>query len=206
MRIVLGISGASGVVIGIRLAEVLKELNHNVVAIVTHTALKVADSECISSEWMYKKLKELVAEVYMEDEIEAPLASSSYYIDACVLSPASIKSLGMIVTGIASNLLIRSVLNALRMGKKVVAIIREGPLGPIELRVLYQASKMGITIMPAIIGFYTKPQNLKEIVDFIVGKVLDILGIENNLYRRWPDARRVPIPDPCSILYGSTSS
>ncbi len=204
-RIAVCITGASGCVLALRLCEVLRERGFELEAVVTRAALTVADYECVSRDWFLSKLRAWVQNIYNEDELDAPLASSSYSIDTCIIVPASIKTLAMVVNGIAENLVVRTVLNALRMRRPVVAVVRESPLGVVELRVLYMAARLGIAIVPAVIGFYARPQNIRDAVDFVVGKVLDVLGIENDLYTRWSEvrSRKSRLPDPCRVLYGS---
>ena len=204
-RIAVCVTGASGCVLALRLCEVLSGRGFRLEAVVTRAALTVADYECVSRDWFLSKLRVWVQNIYNEDELDAPLASSSYIMDACIIIPASIKTLAMVVNGVAENLAVRTVLNALRMRKPVVAVVRESPVGVAELRVLYTAAKLGISIVPAVIGFYVCPQNIRDIVDFVVGKVLDVLGIENDLYRRWNEvkSRKPRLQDPCQVLYGS---
>jgi len=203
MKILLGITGASGCVIALRLAEILRKYGFTIIGIYTRSSLIVADTECVSANWFIDKLRGYVDELYSEDDIKAPIASSSNILDAYIIAPASIKTMALIINGIASNLLVRAILNGLRMRKPVVAVVRESPLGEIELEILYKASKKGITIVPAVVGFYTYPQHIGDVVDFIVGKTLDVLGIQNNLYRRWRGVRDPQYRDPCEYLYGS---
>lgn len=206
VRVFVGITGASGCVIALRFMEVLKAYNHKVVAAFTKSALKVAKLECVSDEWFVAKVKSLADEVYSEEDIEAPPASSSRPLDAYVIVPASITTLARLVNGVASNLIVRAALCGLRMRRPVVAVIREAPLGTVELRVLYTASRVGVSIIPAVVGFYSCPQGLREVVDFIVGKILDVIGVENELYRRWSGSRCLNLPDPCEALYGVANS
>lgn len=207
LKVFLGVTGASGSIIALRLAEVMRNsIGVYMVTVVSKNALLVADKECISSSWFMDRLKRYSDEVYDEEALDAPISSSSNTLDIYIIVPASIKTMSMIVNGIASNLLIRAVLNGLRMKRTVIAVIRESPLGEVELEILYKASRMGIVVVPAVVGFYTYPQNIGEVVDFIVGKVLDILRIDHNLYRRWRSNRDTNIKDPCQILYDSKES
>lgn len=199
----LGVTGASGVVIALRLAEVLKGLGLRVVSVYTNNALLVVENECISKEWFLDMMSRYSSEVYGEEDLESPFSSSSNVLDAYVIAPASVKTLAMVVNGIAVNLVVRAILNGLRMRRPTIAVVREAPLGEVELRVLYNAAKIGITVIPAVVGFYAYPQSLRDVVDFIVGKVLDVLGIEHSLYRRWKKGRDTSIKDPCQALYDS---
>lgn len=206
VSIFLGVTGASGSVVALRLAEVLKSLGAYIVSAYTRNALLVADSECISREWFIRKLKSYSNEIYDENSLDAPIASSSNTLDIYVLAPATIKTLAMIINGEALNLIVRAVLNGLRMKRPTIAIVREAPLGVVELGVLYRAAKIGMIIIPAVVGFYSCPQSLKDVVDFIVGKTLDVLGFKHSLYRRWGSHRDTSIRDPCQVLYGSGDS
>ena len=206
-RIVVGVTGASGCVITLRLCEVLNSLGFEIEAVVSRRALTVADYECVSRNWFLSKLRTWVRSLYSDDDLDAPLASSSYRVDGCVIAPATINTLAKIVNGIGDNLVVRTALNVLRMQRPLVAVVRESPLSVVELRTLYMAAKMGISIVPAVVGFYAHPQTIRDIVDFIVGKVLDVLGIENELYTRWHEIKlsRSRSRDPCQILYESES-
>jgi len=202
-RIVVSVTGASGCVLTLRLCEVLSSLGLEIEAVVSRRALTVADYECVSRSWFLSKLRTWVRNLYSDDELDAPPASSSYRVDGCVIVPASINTLAKIVSGIEDNLIVRTALNVLRMQRPLVAVIRESPLGVVELRTLYMAAKLGISIVPAVVGFYAHPQTIRDVVDFIVGKVLDVLGIENELYARWHEIRlnKSRSRDPCQILY-----
>lgn len=206
LKIFLGVTGASGCVIALRLAEILKKLNFYIVASYTSNALTVADSECVSRSWFMSRLSSYVDEMYDENKLDAAIASSSNTLDAYILAPASIKTLAMVVNGIGANLITRAILNGLRMKRQVVAVVRETPLGEIELKILYKSSRAGIIVIPAVVGFYAYPQSINDIVDFIVGKILDVLKIQHNLYRKWNSVKNSRIQDPCQILYGSKDS
>ncbi len=172
-------------------------------AVVSRAAIKVAESECVSGDFLLFKLRELgVDSVYLDHELDSPLSSSSYVtiVDWVAVVPASIKTVASIAYGFSDNLVARVALNALRLGKKVIVVPRESPLGEVELRALYRAARAGIHVVPATVGFYTKPETLTDVVDFIVGKVLDVAGVEHQLYPRWPSTRGVG-ENMCSRLY-----
>lgn len=205
MRVVVGVTGSSGLVLSLRTVEVLSSMNYDVTAVLSRASLKVAEGECVSPEYFVSKIRELGAkEVYWEDDLDAPISSSSYfvYIDWMALVPATIKTVSAIAYGFTDNLITRAAANALRLGKKVVAVVRESPLGAVELRVLYMAAKAGVTVVPAVVGFYAKPSTLRDVVDFIVGKVLDAAGVrDHSLYTRWPRSKELK-EDLCSTIYG----
>ncbi|MCX8185131.1 MAG: UbiX family flavin prenyltransferase [Sulfolobales archaeon] len=204
MYVVVEVTGSSGLVLALRLIEVLNSMNYRVDVVLSRASVKVAESECASSEFFTSKIRELGArEVYWEDDLDAPLSSSSYliYVDWVAIVPASIKTVSSIAHGLSDNLVVRTAMNALRLGKKVIAVVRESPLGYIELRSLYMAARAGVIIVPAVVGFYTKPRTLRDVVDFIVGKVLDAAGVvSHSLYTRWPHSRATG-EDLCSMLY-----
>jgi len=211
MRIIVGISGASGIVVGLRLVEVLKSRRDvkRLEVIVTAEALRVFKYECVSESFVLSKLRELnVDAIYADSDVDAPPSSSSYValFDWVVVAPASVKSLALISRGIGSGLLTRVVLAALRLGRGVVAVVREAPLGVAELEVLLKAARLGVRIVPAVVGFYSKPETIKDVVDFIVGKVLDVMGVEHDLYARWLEAKQKADPDPCRLVFGGGES
>ncbi|MDK6028442.1 UbiX family flavin prenyltransferase [Ignisphaera sp. 4213-co] len=206
MKIFLGVTGASGCVIALRLAEVLSSLGHEIYVVVSENALVVADYECRNRSWFLEKMKSFSKAIYHEKNLHVDIASSSNTLDAYIIAPASIKTLAMIVNGIGENLITRTALVGIRMKKTTLAIVRESPLGVVELTVLLKAAKLGIHIIPAVIGFYSYPQSIKDVIDFVVGKALDALGIQHNLYRRWKGFRDPQFQDPCEYLYGSANS
>ncbi|BFH73407.1 UbiX family flavin prenyltransferase [Sulfurisphaera javensis] len=183
--VIIGISGASGVIYGIRTIKILNELGYHTEVILSKEAKKVAKVECgIDLESFFNGLNSVV---YEEDQIEAPPSSSSHIVETegMVIVPCSIKTLAEIANGIASNLLSRSALNFLRVRKTLILVIRETPLGTIELINALKVSRAGGIIMPASPGFYHNPQNINDLINFIVGKILDLLKIPNSLYKHW---------------------
>ncbi len=130
-------------------------------------------------------LQKLADHVYTEDEIDAPIASSSRAPDAVVVVPCSQTMLAKIAHGIGDTLASRVVLNALRLRRRVVIVYRETPISIIDALNMLLASLAGAVILPAAPAFYHKPKTVQDLVDFIVGKILDVLGIQHNLYRRW---------------------
>ncbi|QIW23207.1 UbiX family flavin prenyltransferase [Sulfolobus sp. S-194] len=183
--VIVGISGASGIIYGIRTVKVLKELGYKTEVILSKEARKVAKIECnMDLDYFFKTQDSLV---YEEDQIEAPPSSSSHIVETrgMVIVPCSIKTLAEIANGIASNLLSRTALNFLRVRKRLILVVRETPLGTIELLNALKVSKAGGIIMPASPGFYHSPQGVDDLINFIVGKILDLLKISNSLYKHW---------------------
>ncbi len=130
-------------------------------------------------------LRGLGARLYWEDEIDAPYASSSRAVDAMVVAPCSMRTLAAIAAGLSDNLVTRAALAHLRLGRRLVLVVRETPLGVAELRNMLRAAEYGAVILPAAPGFYHRPRTVGDMVDFVVGKILDVLGIEHGLYSRW---------------------
>jgi len=185
--ITVAITGASGVVYGLRTIEELLSRNVKVTAVYTRGAEQVSKHELgfDIGEWFKKKTGSGMLEVYYEDRLDAPISSSSSSDDAVVVAPCSMKTLSQIAYGISENLVVRASLNALRLRRPLVLVPRETPLGRTELLAMLKAHEAGAVILPAMPAFYTKPKTVEDMVNFIVGKILDVLGIEHTLYERW---------------------
>jgi 4-hydroxy-3-polyprenylbenzoate decarboxylase len=185
--IITGISGASGTIYAIRFLKVIKEMGFDSEVIVTKGAVKVAEKECGID--LVSEIEKFSFSVYLEEQIEAPPSSSSHTVKAVGMAiiPCSIRTLAEIASGIASNLLVRTALNFLRTRGRLVLLVRETPLGVIELENALKVAQAGGIILPASPGFYHHPKNIQDVIDFVVGKVLDMLGIDNELYTHWDE-------------------
>ncbi len=205
MRVVLGLTGASGIIYGLRLAEHLKNHGVELHTVVSEGALQVSAVECLDHEELLNFLKEVSFKVYRDDDFYSPVASSSFPIDAVVVAPCTLRTLSDIATSRQDTLISRAAGNALRMGRKVVLLMRETPLSAIDIENMLKASLAGAVIMPASPPFYGAPENIIDLVDNICGKILDILGIENDIYARW-GGKVTPATTLCGRLYGSEGS
>jgi len=182
----VAITGASGVRYGIRLLEALGKLKVNVSGIiVSRSAELVAQAEEDMSEGELTRLASRYGPVYGEDDMLSPLASSSSQPDCMAIVPASMKTVALIANGIEMNLVARAALSILRLRRPLVVAFREAPLGVAELRNLLSLAEMGAIVVPLAPGFYSRPRSIDDMINFMVGKVLDALGVGNDLYARW---------------------
>lgn len=181
-RLVVGVTGASGVVYAKRLLEVLKEKNIETHIVVSKTAERIIKHELEMDRADFEKLGRYC---YREDHADAPLASGSFKTDGMIIIPCSLKTLAGIASGYADNLILRAADVTLKEKRKLILVPRETPLNAIHLRNMLELAKIGVVILPAMPAFYHKPKSIHELVDFIVGKILDILGIEHELFKRW---------------------
>jgi 4-hydroxy-3-polyprenylbenzoate decarboxylase len=175
MKVVVAITGASGVIYGTKLIEVLKEKKIDINCIVSNAGKIVIKHEGMT----------IPKRCYSEQDISASISSGSYIFDSMVIAPCSMKTLGAIANGYASNLITRTADVAIKEGRKLVIVPRETPLSSIHLENMFKLSKIGVIILPAMPAFYTNPKQIDDMVNFIVGKILDSLFIKNEIYKRW---------------------
>lgn len=187
-KIVVGITGASGSIYAKRLIDELLERKIYVHIICTDNGKKVMKYETdIDLDQWALELQKQYNNFRLEDidNLFAGVASGSYKFDAAVILPCSMGTLAEISNGIAKNLLCRVADVALKEKRPLVIVPRETPFNAIHLENMLKLSRLGVTILPAMPGFYHKPQTLEDVVDFVIGKVLDCLSIENNLFSKW---------------------
>ncbi len=185
MKILLAMTGASGIVYGRRLLEFLSDKEDiHVDLIVSRSGRELLKTE---SNISYEDLKEEADRVFDPSEMSrAPSSGSSKY-DAMAIVPCSMSSLSKIANGISDNLITRAAAVFLKEDRKVVVTPRETPLTSIWLENMHRVSSEGAVILPAMPAFYSEPEGIDDLVDFVVGKIVDSLGIENNLYKRWDE-------------------
>lgn len=205
-RFVIGITGSSGIIYGLRLVEVLSFSGHEIHVVLSEEAKLVSADECLSEDKLVSLLKKMTSRVYGEHDFTAPIASSSYLVDGTVVIPCTLKTLGEIANSIQSTLISRAALNSLRLRRPLIVVVRETPLSTLDIINMLKISLSGGVVMPASPAFYGKPRSIQDIVDFIVGKVLDILGLENNLYRRWEGPKSTQGTSLCDHFYELASS
>lgn len=173
MKIVVGVSGASGSALGIKLLHALpSEIQKHL--ILSEHAEVVLDKE--------ENLK-----IHQNNEIWASVASGSYGADAMIITPCSMNTLAKIACGIADNLITRAAAVMIKERRTLVLAPREIPFSPIALENMHKLSMIGVIIAPPVLAYYGDQQDLESMENFMIGKWFDLLGIENNLYKRWDD-------------------
>lgn len=185
-RLVVGMTGASGAILGIRLLQALKDAG-----IETHLVISPAAAQTLASETdrSLQQVEHLASVVHPHREIGATIASGSFKTLGMVIAPCSVKTLSSITYGITDDLIARAADVCLKEGRPVVALFRETPLHVGHLRTLTQFAEMGGIVFPPVPAFYAHPRSVDDMVDQTVGRVLDRLGIANDLVRRWPGLR-----------------
>jgi len=187
MRLIVGLSGASGILYGIRMLEVLRELGIESDLIMTDMAGMMVGLE---TSWKENEVCALASRRHDSFDFASPLASGGYRSLGMVVLPCSMKTIAGIACGFSDNLLLRAADCTLKERRPLILVPRETPLNAIQLRNMLTLAEAGATILPATPGFYHQPQQIGDLVDHIVGKVLDIFGVEHHLYRRWKDESR----------------
>lgn len=181
-RLVVGISGASGARLGIRLLEMTRRLR-----VETHLVISAAGQDTITQEtdWQVSEVQALADFTYPDDAIGASIASGSFHTHGMVIIPCSIKTLSAVANSFTSTLISRAADVTLKEGRHLVLVVRETPLHRGHLRLMTLAAEAGAVIYPPVPVFYARPQTIDELVDNTVGRVLARLGIENELFQVW---------------------
>lgn len=195
-KYIVGITGASGVVYAVRLLEVLLEAGHSVDLVVSEAGERVLREEMdlILSGTLGERQRQLLAFLNREGgslvchdihNMGAGIASGSCRSDAMIVIPCTMGTLAAIANGLSTNLLTRAADVTLKEGRRLLLVPRETPLSAIHLANMLKLAELGVRIIPPVPAFYTRPQSVADMVDFVVGKVLDQLGIGHELYPRW---------------------
>jgi 4-hydroxy-3-polyprenylbenzoate decarboxylase len=182
MKLVIGITGSTGVIYGIRILEVLKQCK-----IQTHLVITEWAKKCLAMETDYKldQLKTLATEYSDDSNLASGISSGTYRHDGMIVIPCSMKTLSSIANGYDETLVARAAGVTLKESRKLVLVTRETPLTAINLENMLKLSRLGVVILPPVPGFYTKPKSIEQIIDHTVGKCLDQFNIEHDLYKRW---------------------
>ncbi len=182
-RLIVGISGATGAIYGIRLLEMLRNARDVEVHLVMSEAAALTIEE--ETDWSTQEDRALADHTYDIGDVGAAIASGSFQTMGMVIAPCSIKSMSMISNSIDANLLIRSADVVLKERRKLVLLVREAPLHLGHLRLMAHLAEIGGIIHPPVPAFYSKPRSLDDIINHTVGRVLDQFGIDNQLVARW---------------------
>ncbi len=182
MRLVVGISGASGAVYGMRALEALHRLG-----VETHLILTPAALETIRLETDRKRgeVEKLATECHAIGDIASKVASGSFRTDGMLVAPCSMKTLAGIATGYSDNLLLRAADVTLKERRRLVLVVRETPLSLVHLENMVTVTRAGAVVLPAMPSFYGRPKTVDALVNQVVGKALDVLGVDNGLSKRW---------------------
>jgi 4-hydroxy-3-polyprenylbenzoate decarboxylase len=187
-RYLVCVTGASGSIYGARTIKALAAAGHEVHAVFSAWGARVFETELGSPPEIWIRAAGItIAGSYAPDDLAAPPSSGSWRLDGTVIVPCSMDSAGAIASGAGTNLVHRAASVALKEGRPLIIVPRETPLSLIALRNLTALAEAGAVILPASPAFYQKPATIDELVDFITGRILDRLGVENDLNDRWGD-------------------
>jgi flavin prenyltransferase len=194
-HLALAVTGASGALYGVRLCEELLRAGVRVSLLISKAGFAVLKEEC-GLDWggkgavndevrRYFEADAAQLSFYAEDDFFAPIASGSAAADAMVVAPCSMGTLARIACGNSGNLLERTADVMLKEGRPLVLVPRETPLNAIHLENMLKLARLGVKLVPAMPAFYQRPETLDDLVNFVVGKALDSVGVEHSLFRRW---------------------
>ena len=183
MVLIIGITGASGVIYGIRLLEVLSTMKD----IETHLIMSKAGEQNIQYEtnWKIEDIKALADFSYDIDDIGARPSSGSFKRDGMIIAPCTMKTMSALANSYNENLIVRAGDTTLKEREKLALLVRETPLHLGHIRNMERLSEMGAIIIPPVPAFYHRPKTIQDIIDQTIGKVLDLFNIEHNLFERW---------------------
>ena len=182
MKLIIGITGSTGAIYGVRMLEVLKKLN-----VETHLIMSEWGGKCISmeTEFSLDYVKSLATSTSDEKNMASSVSSGTHKIDGMIVAPCSMKTLSAIANGYDDTLVARAAGVTIKESRKLILMVRETPLSAIHLENMLKLSRLGIVILPPVTEFYTKPKTIDDIVNHGVGKCLDQFDLEHNLYPRW---------------------
>ncbi|QQS11738.1 MAG: UbiX family flavin prenyltransferase [Rhodospirillales bacterium] len=181
-RITVGISGASGVVYGVRLLELLRPMEVETHLVMTRTAEVTLAHE---TDWKVKDVKALADVVHAPDDLAAAISSGSFRTLGMVVAPCSMRSLGEIAAGISTTLLTRAADVVLKERRRLVLLVRETPLHAVHLRNMATVADLGAVVSPPVPAFYNRPKTIADIVDHTVGRALDLFDLDAGVVKRW---------------------
>jgi len=188
MKLIIGITGSTGIIYGIRILEVLKALG-----VETHLIMSEWGQKCIPMETDYtvEDVKSLAVEVSDEKNMAASISSGTHKTNGMIVIPCSMKTLSSIANGYDETLVARAAGVILKESRKLILVTRETPFSAIHLENMLKLARLGVVILPPIPGFYAKPTSIDDLVNHTVGKCLDQFDIDHNLYQRWGETKRI---------------
>jgi 4-hydroxy-3-polyprenylbenzoate decarboxylase len=186
MRLVVAMTGATGATLGIRLLEVLTELRvetHLVLSDWARATIKIETDTSVD------EVRALASHAYSSRDLSAGISSGSFRTDGMVVCPCSMKTLSAIRVGYSDNLITRAADVTLKERRRLVLVAREAPLSEIHLENMHYLARAGAVIFPPTVAYYSRPTSVDEVTDYVVGRVIDQLGIEHSLINRWKDGQ-----------------
>ncbi|MGB6976018.1 MAG: UbiX family flavin prenyltransferase [Gammaproteobacteria bacterium] len=184
MRLIVGMSGASGIIYGVRLLEFLKQLNVETHLVVSNSAKITQGYEMTLGN---KALQNLSDFTYSSTDISAPISSGSFKTSGMIIAPCSMRSLSEIATGVTSSLLTRAADVVLKERRRLVLVVRESPLHAGHLKSMLAVTEMGGIIAPPVPAFYNNPTTLDDIINHTVGRILDLFNLDTGHVKRWKE-------------------
>jgi len=181
MLFVVAVTGASGSVYARRLLEELKRAGHETLLLISDEAKDVMKHENEN----LQKFTELATRTFSDHDLDSPASSGSVKTAGMIIVPCSMKTASYIAHGLSSNAITRAADVTLKERRPLILVPRETPLSTIQLRNLLRVAEAGATVVPAMPAFYTKPKTIDDMVNFIVGRILDLLNVPHSLFRRW---------------------
>ncbi|MCX7857478.1 MAG: UbiX family flavin prenyltransferase [Deltaproteobacteria bacterium] len=181
-KIILGITGATGVIYGVKMLETMHKKNVEIHLVITEAGLKNIE---IETSYKPEDIKKLAAKVYDIDDLTAPIASGSCITDGMVVIPCTIKTLSAIANSFNYNLLVRAADVTLKERRRLVLVVRETPLHEGHLELMLKVTRMGGIVMPPVPSFYHSPKSIDDIISQTIGKILDLFGVDAHLFERW---------------------
>ncbi len=188
MRVILAITGASGVIYGAKLLEALEEKGIEVFLVVSEIGKRLLREEAHID---YEQIETKTEKSYENSDLFAPIASGSFRFDSMVILPCSISTLAKIANGIADDLITRAALVTMKEKRKLIVAPREMPLDAIALTNMALLARLGVIVCPPAPAFYGKPEKIEDLINFVVGRVMDLLGVENDLYKRYRNEEKI---------------
>lgn len=188
-RVIVGITGASGAIYGVRLLEVLRDTAIETHLVMSEMAKRVGLLETGSTP---ERVAALADVCYETADLEAPISSGSFQTMGMVVAPCSIKSLSAIARCYSETLLVRAADVTLKERRRLVLVVRETPLHLGHLRLLTDVTEYGAVVLPPVPGFYQEPRTIEDLVDHTVGKILDQFGLDHGLFKRWEGSDGTP--------------